>query len=287
MKQSILQLSALTAVLALAPLTASAGNSTLQPIHTRFAQTQDAISVELSAWYFTDLELEEADSFDGWSAGAEIVWPLPFNDKMQLRYILPFYTDGDAELTDPAYGDDVGEEIDIDGPGGVYEFMTLQFEHQLFNTDDHGFNGAYYAGAGRKTEELETTAPDDDVYNHTGRVTVGGIKFDMPIFDQKAQWLVNAGVRYYYDTDDLHPKDKDDFTFADLKTAVVFAPLNDYIVPVLEVTYLGDFDYNALALEPEVIIPFTENVSLKVGGIISLSNDGNQGGGAASLAIGF
>ena len=78
MKLSTVNLSALAAVLALAPLTASAVNSTQQPINTRFAQTQDAISIELSAWSFTELELDEADDFDGWSAAAEVVWPLPF-----------------------------------------------------------------------------------------------------------------------------------------------------------------------------------------------------------------
>jgi hypothetical protein len=77
MKLNTVNLAVLTAVLALAPLTASAVNSTQQPIHTRFAQTQDAISIELSAWSFTELELDEADDFDGWSAAAEVDCPSP------------------------------------------------------------------------------------------------------------------------------------------------------------------------------------------------------------------
>ena len=79
---------------------------------------------------------------------------------------------------------------------------------------------------------------------------VGGIKLDRPIYDGKAHWLANVGFRHYFDTDDLHPADKVDFTFADLKTAVVFAPVCEYFVPVLELTYLGDFDYSDLELQP-------------------------------------
>ena len=76
MKLHLISSPALAAALFLAPLAASAQNSTLQPINTRFAQTQSKISVELSAGYFTDLELEEADGFDGWTAALEIVVPL-------------------------------------------------------------------------------------------------------------------------------------------------------------------------------------------------------------------
>ena len=78
MKLSTLQLSALTATLALSSLTAHAVNSTLQPISTRYAQTQDAISIEVGASTFSDIELEEADGFDGWTAGAEVVVPFRF-----------------------------------------------------------------------------------------------------------------------------------------------------------------------------------------------------------------
>jgi hypothetical protein len=285
MKLRTLQLCSLTAALALAPLTVNAVNATQQPINTRFAQTQDAISIEFSAWSYTDLTLEEADSLDGWSAGFEAV--LPVTETMQLRLIVPFQTDAEATITDEALPD-VGEKIDIEGDGGLYEFAIIQFEHQLMNYKDHGINAAYTIGAGRKTNELDTTTSDKDLYNHSGKIRVASIKLDRPIFDGKAHWLVNLGVRDYYETDDLHPDDKDDFTWADLKTAVIFAPVCKYFVPVLELTYLGEFGgYDAVALHPEIIIPFNENASIKLGGVVSLSDDGNQGGGAVSLAIGF
>ncbi len=282
----------LIAILTLSSLTAHAVNSTLQPISTRFAQTQDAISIEVGASSFSDIELEEADSFDGWTAGAEVVVPFAFMsdrlENMQVRLLIPFYTDGDATITDPALPD-VGQDIDIDGNGGLYDFATAQFEHQLFTLEDDGFNAAYYVGWGKVLESLDTTTSDKDLYNHSGKVTVAGIKYDRPvsIFGNESQLLLNAGVRHYYDTDDLHPDDEDSFTWADLRTAIVFESIGEYIVPVLELTFLGDSDYSDLKLQPQVIIPFNDNFSVKLGGYVGLTSDGSDNGGAASLAIGF
>tara|TARA_B110000285_G_scaffold212346_1_gene255807 strand:- start:478 stop:1347 length:870 start_codon:yes stop_codon:yes gene_type:complete len=289
MKLTKIQLTALTATLALSSLTAHAVNSTLQPISTRYAQTQDAISIEVGASSFSDIELEEADGFDGWTAGAEIVVPLKaVSEHMQVRLLIPFYTDGDATITDPALPD-VGESIDIDGNGGLYDFAIAQFEHQLYNLKDDDFNAAYYVGWGKVIESLDTTTSDKDLYNHSGKVTVAGIKYDRPvsIFNNESQLLLNVGVRHYYDTDDLHPDDEDSFTWADLRAAVVFQNIGDYIVPVLELTFLGDSDYSDLQLQPQVIIPFNDNVSIKLGGYVGLLSDGSDAGGAASLAIGF
>ncbi|MFQ3225425.1 MAG: hypothetical protein ACI8Z5_001685 [Lentimonas sp.] len=131
---------------------------------------------------------------------------------------------------------------------------------------------------------------DKDLYNHSGKVFLAGLKYDRPVdlFGNEPQLLLNGGVRSDYDTDDLHPDNKDNFSWADLKAAVVFEQMGDYIVPVLELTDLGEFgDYDELLLKPEVIIPFCDNASIELGGIISLSNDGNQGGFAGSLSYGF
>lgn len=294
MNTTLLKLSALSSALVISTLTVNAVNSTRQPINTRFAQTQDAISIEAIASTFTDIELEEADEFDGWTAAAEVVIPLKFlSDRasnMQVRIFLPAYTDGDARTTDPALPEPVGTKIDIDGNGGLYDYMTGQFEHQLFNLKDDGFNGAYTVGWGKVYESLDTTTSDKDLYNHSGKVVLAGLKYDRPvdIFGNDSQLLLNCGIRSYYDTDDLHPDDEDEFTWADLKAAVVFEQIGDYIVPVLELTYLGGFgDYDELLLKPEVIVPVCDNASIKLGGIISLSDDGNQGGFAGSFSFGF
>ncbi len=82
--------------------------------------------------------------------------------------------------------------------------------------------------------------------------------------------------------------DTENFSWADLKAAVVFEKMGGSVIPALELTYLGDYyDFNELLLRPEVIVPFNKSASLKLGGILSLSDDGNQGGFAGSLAYGF
>jgi hypothetical protein len=283
----------MSSALALTSLTANAVNSTLQPINTRFAQTQDAFSIEAGASTFSDIEMEEANKFDGWTSAVEIVAPLKFlsdfTKNMQVRLFFPTYTDGTAKTSDPALPEPVGTHIDIDGNGGLYDFMTGQFEHQIFHYDEDGFNGAYTIGWGKVYNSLDTTTSDKDLYNHSGKVFLAGLKFDRPIslFGNDSQLLLNGGIRSYYDTDDLIPEDKDDFTWADLRGAVIFEKVG-YFVPVLEMTYLGDFgSFSETLLKPELIIPFNEHASMKLGGIISLSNDGNQGGFAGSLSYGF
>lgn len=297
---------AFASALLLIPLTASAVNSTLQPISTRFAQTQSSTSIELIGSTFTDLDLEEADDFDGWTASAEIVVPLEtISDHMQLRFLIPFYTDGDARITDETKPD-LGEKSDIDGYGGVYDFVSLQFEQQWLEVKTSGFNAAYTIGFGAVLVPLDTTAldidltdpePDDvtdpeatDLMNHEGYVFLTGLKFDRPvsIFGQESQLLLNAGVRGYVFTDDLHPDDQNNFIWADLKEAIIFEQIWNHLVPVLELTYLGDFyDFNELLLKPQVIIPFNESASLKLGGMLSLSAEGNQGGFAGGFSYSF
>jgi hypothetical protein len=292
---------AFVSALLLIPLAASAVNPTLQPISTRFAQTQSSTSIELVASTFTDLEIDEADNFDGWTASLEIVVPLEeVSEYMQLRFSLPFYTDGDARITDDSKSN-FGEKTDIDGYGGVYDFVTLQFEHQWLERETSGFNAAYVAGFGTVLVPLDTDAlaigetdsDETDQMNHKGNVFLAGLKFDRPvsIFGNESQLLLNGGIRRYALTDDLHPDGKENFTWADLKGAVIFEKVGDIVVPVLELTYLGDLgnfsDFSELLLKPEAIFPFNESASLKLGGLLSLSGDGNQGGFAGSFSYSF
>lgn len=276
--------SAVTALLLTAGISMNAA-AVVDPIKTRFAQTNSNITVELTAYRFSDVTLDEADQFDGWSSSFEIT--LPFNDSMQFRLSVPFYTDGDARLTNPGRPD-TGQNIEINGHGGVFDFTTLQFEQQLMSSTHSNYNLAYYLGGGIRTDRLDTTTVGEDFYNHRGRVLQLGIKMDAPVFDDDTQWLLNSGIRYYFDTDDLHYQGKSDFTFADIKSALLFKPWLKNIQPMLELTYLGDFgNYHDISLIPEVVIPFSHSVSLKFGGILGLTNDGNQAGAIGSLAIGF
>ncbi len=76
--------------------TAVAQNSTLQPISTRFAQTQTEISLDIMGKRFSDVELDEADQFDGYTAVFDLT--VPFAVDKQVRLSVPFYTSGDARL---------------------------------------------------------------------------------------------------------------------------------------------------------------------------------------------
>ncbi len=261
-----------------ASLTALAQNPTLQPISTRSAQTQIDISAELTAHSFNDVELGEADGFDGYSAAFELT--APFATDKQIRFSVPFYTKGDA------YWKEDGRPIDIDGYGGVFDYATLQFEQQTHFAEESGFNLAYAVGGGMRTAVLDTTV--NDYYNHTGKIFLLGIKMDKDIHEGETQLLLNAGLRYYFDADDLHPRDIDVWAWADIKGAVVFKPWGQYVRPALELTYLGGFnDHNAVTLMPELIIQLAENASLKVGGILGLTSDGNQRGVTSQLSVSF
>lgn len=258
--------------------TAVAQNPTLQPISTNFAQTQTQISLDLSASSFSNVELDEADDFDGYTTSFELT--VPFDANKQFRLSVPFYTKGDAYLK-PG-----GQPIDIDGYGGVFDYSTLQFEHQKLFADESGFNLAYTLGGGIRTAVLDTGT--GDYYNHTGKILLLGINMDKSIYGDEAKLLLNAGIRYYFDADDLHPRGVDSWAWADIKGAIIFKPWGQYVRPALELTYLGGFnDYNAVSLMPELIIQVTENASLKLGGIIGLTSDGNQGGVTSELSFSF
>lgn len=270
--------SALSTALLFSALTASAASPVSQPIHTHFAETQSQISLEISATRFTDVELDEADNFDGESAALDLV--IPYTDNKQFRLSVPFYTEGDAQLKSSDM------PIDIDGKGGVFNYATLQFEHQIHFSEQSGFNLAYRLGAGIRTDRLDTTI--GDYYNHTGKMLLLGAKMDKAVRNDRARLLVNAGIRYYIETDDLHPDNKNSWTWADIKTAMVFSPWGEYVQPVFEITYLGDFgNYNAIAMVPQLIFPLGKSLSLKLGGILGLTDDGNQSGAVGSLSYSF
>jgi len=272
-----------TASLLSCSLSAAAENATLQPIRTHFAQTQSETSLELSAASFSDVELDEVDDFDGRTAALDIT--VPFENDKQVRFFLPFHTDGDARLTKPGLFF-TGRTIDIEGDGGVFDYATMQYEHQVSFANKSDYNFAYTIGGGFRTKELETT--HGDKFNHTGRVFLIGAKADSYIYDGETQLLVNAGIRFYHDADDLNPENKDSWTWADIKTAVIFGMWGEHTQPIIEVTYLGDFsDYNDLAFMPELILSLSESVSLKVAGIIGLGDDGNQSGAVSSLSLSF
>ena len=268
-------------LLAAGPFEASAGDYQLLPIETRPAQTLSGITLDSSFRYFTDMTLDEADNFDGWTVDFDLT--MPFMDRFQLRVFLPAYTRGDAKLRQDVLFQEKGESLDIHGAGGVWDFPSIEFEHQLMFERDRGFNLGYYAGAGRIIKPLTTDLKDGDKYNHRGTVGMAGIKIDGGAWNDQVRLLGNFGFRYYWDTDDLNPEGKSAFGTADLKGAAVFQPWGR-IYPVLELTYLGNLsDVNITTLAPELIFPFNKHLELKASVPIGLGGDGNQLGFTAQV----
>ncbi|MDX1486774.1 MAG: hypothetical protein R3268_01140 [Acidiferrobacterales bacterium] len=240
----------------------------LQPIFSRYAQTASKLYLDTTLRYFEDVQLQEADDFDGWGLDAEVTYP--FRRNMQLRFVVPLYTEGTAVRTEPP---NQGAEIDIEGNGGTFDFFSVIFEHQVkANTLD---NLAYFAGGGTRLEELETST--DDVFNHQGNVILGGIKFDRYYERQQTQLIVNLGGRYYFSSDDLNPAGgSDTFFMLEASAAAVFNRWKR-VYPVGELVYQGvDFDYNSLLFVPEAIFPVNAGVSVKLGVPIGLTSDGEQ-----------
>ncbi len=259
-----------------------------EPLLTLRAATDDRVTMRLGYESFHDMELDEVDRFDGWTAAAEL--SVPFMERFRLRLAWPFRTEGDAVIK-PGQGYPPDTEIDIEGSGGVYDFATLTFEHQLVFAADRGFDLGYYLGLGTKADRLDTTKynPDDgrnDPFNHTGNLMHLGVRFDR--MHGFGEVLGNAGVRYYWNSDDIYPGgNKDSFLALDLRGAVVFHPWGS-VYPAVELAYLGDLsDFNQFTLVPELLWPVAEPLHLKLGVVVGLGGTGSQYGGRAELAVRF
>ena len=284
MKKSILII--VTTGCLLAATIAGAGKRSPEPIRTLSPETGTEIEFRFSYESFSGMELDEVEDFDGWTAMAEV--SMPFMDRFRIRFSYPFKTEGDATVKSGHFIMP-GESIDIDGNGGVFDFMTFTFEHQLQSMDDAGYGLAYYLGAGAVPERLETTLARPgggyDAISHTGTVFLAGIKLDRQ--HGFGHGIANLGLRYYGSSDDLNPGSSDQFVVADLKAAIMFNPWGS-VYPVLELTYLGDFsDMNQLTLHPELVLPLGKNIDLKAGVAIGLGGNGNEFGGHAQAVFRF
>jgi len=281
------QLLASSVVLLLASASAQANDYALEPIKTESAKIQDAITLSFSWETFEGMELDEVEDFNGWTMASELVWP--FLDKFQIRFKLPLRTDGDAQVK-PDNWIVPGMPIDVEGNGGVYDFITAQFEHQLMFEAQHDYNLSYYLGGGAVGYPLDTNLPrpgsGTDAINHNGTVFLLGVKADTQRDDM--HWLGNAGFRWYEGSDDLNPSNNDQFLALDLKAAVVFAPWGNHVYPVIEATYLGDFsDLNQIAIIPELLFPINSHVELKAGASIGLGGSGSEYGAQTEISIRF
>ncbi len=265
----------------------SLAGTVTEPIRTQYADIGDQMELKLGWQSFKGMEVDEVEDLEGWTAIAE--FSIPLADKFRLRLSYSFKTDAEATVKDNQPMQQ-GEKVDVEGNGGVYDFLTLTFEHQLMFAEDTGYNLSYYVNGGRVPGRLHTTKRDlidpsqFDPMNHTGMVFGGGVRFDR--VHSFGQLLANVGLRYYSDSDDLHPDGDASFPALDVKLAVVFSPWGA-LYPAVEVTYLGDFSsLNQFSVIPELLYTY-KIMDLKAGAEIGVGGTGNELGALLQASVRF
>jgi len=255
------------------------GEYQIQPIYTRYAETVKKVTFNANLHIFNDVQLQEADRFDGWSVDADLTFRIPYTKRFQIRIAWPFYTDGEARVIDP--GPDFHRKTDIRGYGGTFEFPSVELAYQFLAESDHRLNASVYGGIGERQRTLSTDIFNES-YNHAGQVALFGLRADWRHGDHW-RFVANAGARYYFKSDDLNPDgtgSDDKFYLSDFSLAAIYHPWKCPIFPVAEIVYQTTFfDYNSVLVVPEVIWAVCPNFELKAGAPIGLTSDGESFGG--------
>jgi hypothetical protein len=256
----------------------------LSPLFSRYAQTAKSWTLRAGYRDFKDVELQEADSFDGTTMDFEII--IPFNERWQVRFYYPYITEGDAEAIDS------GADLDIDGDGGALDFPSLIVDCQFKQAEAVGeYNLAAYLGVGNVRESIDSTDKTTgriDRFNHRGSVLLFGMKADKQL-NNCWTFVGNVGGRYYWDSDDMNPSGgSDKFFLFDASAAWIYAPENSWVYPAIEAVYQGDVsDYNSLQIVPQVIIPVGSHADLNGGVSVGLLDDGPSTEARVQLNVRF
>ncbi len=259
-----------------------------EPLITRAGDPGQAYEFRLGIESFQNVELDEVDGFDGWTATAEAAMPL--GRDFRLRMVYPFRTDGDAVIKDdqPAFP---GQDVHIEGNGGVYDFFTIGLEWQLRRQAEDGYALSWYLNGGVKADRLDTDKYNPweknyDVFNHTGEVISTGVRYDRPW--GPGHLFANLGLRVYVNADDIYPGgNKNTIPALDLDAAMVFSPWGQ-LHPALELIYFGDLsDLNQFSLVPELLLPLGRHLELKAGVPVGLGGTGSEIGGRAQVVVRF
>lgn len=248
-----------------------------RPVYARPATTASGFLLEGFFETFEGLTLQEADSLDGWTAGLDFT--IPFNRNMQFRLLLPLRTEADGLFVN------TGEEVEIEGWGGTFDFATLFFEHQLVGTDNGPNRLAWFGGFGYRTGVLQTGTPDR--YNHQGRSMHLGMRYDR-VLDRAGMLFLDTEFRFYERSDDLNPGDLIDDTFwlTTVTAAWLAAPLGAITPGVELVAEIAD-DYTAASIVPELIISGGQTLDLKLAVPVGLSSDAPDWGAQFRLTFAF
>ena len=255
----------------------------IQPLFSRYAQTTKKWTIRGSYRSFKDMELQEVDSFDGTSYDFELTAPL--SERWQMRLYYPIQTEGDASYTDS------GEDVDIDGDGGMLDFPSLIVDYQFKQANSAGeFNLAGYFGFGTALDYLEgkNTTGGIDRINHRGANVLFGLKADKQL-NHCWTFIGNLGGRYYWESDDIHPNDGSDIFFLiDASVAFVYAPPNAWAYPMIEVVYQGSVtDYNSLQVVPQVVVPIGEHLDVNAGVSLGVLDDGPSTDARVQMTLRF
>jgi hypothetical protein len=257
---------------------AAGGNKAMaEPIFTRYARIYKAPTLDFRTEFFKEKPMEEATNFDGYSLFLDFTWPI--NDRSQVEVLLPFYTEGEAELFAPGTRAN-GRSVDIEGYNGVRDFFSVIYERRFSWLEGvTGGNVAWLAGAGWSLDPLEVTDGSTfiDRYNHSGSNAQIGLKFDDDISSGDMTLLGNLRYIYYRDTDDINLSGgKSNFQMLSATGAVMFNQYGRFI-PVLEAIFEADFeDYTAFSLAPELIYTLGDNFDVKFAVPFRLTSDGQK-----------
>lgn len=253
-------------------------NDFTRPVFARPATTASGLLLEGFFETFEGLSLQEAVDLDGWTAGLDFTFP--FNSSMQLRFLLPVRTEADGVFVDS------GEDVEIEGWGGTFDFATVYFEHQLMGVEDSSNTRlAWFGGFGHRTGVLETDTPDR--YNHQGRSIHLGVRYDR-VLENAGTLFLDTEFRFYERSDDLNPGDLIDDTFwlTTITAAWLGAPLGAVTPGVELMADIAD-NYTAASIVPEVIIRGSKTLDLKLAVPVGLSADAADWGAQFRLTLAF
>lgn len=271
-------------VVEIVPAEPSCSSRQIQPLFSRYAQTTQKWTLRGSYRSFEDAALQEIDSFDGSSYDVELTAPL--SERWQMRLYYPIYTDGDAKSIEN------GHDVDVNGDGGTLDFPSVIFDYQFKQAESAGdWNMAVFFGAGTALDYLEgedQVTGSIDRINHRGSAALFGFKADRQL-DHCWTLIGNLGGRYYWESDDIHPYDgSDQFFLLDASAAVVYAPRDAWVFPMLELVYQGSFsDYNSLQIVPQLILPLGEHLDINAGISLGILDDGPDTDARVQMTLRF
>jgi len=269
-------------------VSAAGSKAMVEPIFTRSARIYQAPTLDFQAEYFREKPMEEMTDFDGYSLTLDFTWPI--NDRSQLEFFLPAYTNGDGDYDKPGNPYD-GAHSDVKGLGGVRDFPSIIYERRFAWLEDKtGANVAWLAGFGHRLDTLKVDYQGEEIdrFNHTGYNYQFGLKMDGDIRQGSMTLLGNLRYVRFQDSDDINLTG-DDTAFGVLyaNSAIMF---NDYgrFTPVLEALLEADLkDFTAFFITPEMIYSLSDKFDVKLGVPLRLTNDGQKFGADLELTYRF